>query len=611
MLVGANFEGNCCSFSVWAPNHKQVKLLLTQDNQLLGMLNMGNGYFGLETDMAKPGDTYLYRLDRGQTKPDPASHFQPTGVFGASAVIDHTSYAWKDADWRGIEVEDLVFYEVHVGAFTSEGTFKSMMTRIGELADFGVNALELMPIVQFSGRRNWGYDGVFPFAVQNTYGQPSDLKALVDECHRHGVALFLDFVYNHVGPEGNCLNDYGPYFPPERLGRWGPNVNLDGDGSLGVRNYFLQNTRHWFSHYHIDGIRLDAVFTMLDKSPTHFLSELAEETSRLSEETGRKFHLISESGYHIPQVLASRRRGGFGFDAEWLDDYQHAVFAAITGERRGYYINYGKLGDVAEALKEGYINVGDEVGFRRKSPDQSYGKAPANQLVVFSQNHDQVGNRLLGDRLTTIVGQEAAKLAAGMVLLSPYVPLLFMGEEYGEVAPFLFFTDFQDPKLIAGVREGRKKEFAAFNWAGEVPDPQSPDTFNKSKVDWSLRRSERGKKTLDYFRALLELRKNPLFHPQKNTQIKNVAEKEKILFIQKQNPTSQAVITANFSVSPIETRFPYPGEYIKVFDSAAEVWNGPGATLSPVTSKSDGLAFGGFNFAVFLKNPARGGKKVG
>lgn len=609
MFVGANFEGNSCRFAVWAPYHKQVKLFLDAKNELLDMQPAGDGYFTLQTTRAKPNDTYLYRLDSAKTKPDPASHYQPKGVFGASAVIDHANYVWSDNAWGGLDLEDLVFYEVHVGAFTLEGAFKSMLPRIKELADFGFNALELMPIVQFSGKRNWGYDGVFPFAVQNTYGEPDDLKALVDECHRRGMALFLDLVYNHVGPEGNCLNDYGPYFPADRLGRWGPKVNLDGDGSLGVRNYFLENTRHWFSLYHIDGIRLDAVFTMHDKSPKHFLAELAEQASFLSEASGRKFHLISESGYHIPEVLASPDLGGYGFNGEWLDDYQHAVFAAITGERRGYYSNYGSMNEVVEALNKGYINVGDELGFKRKVHGKSYGEVPANQLVVFSQNHDQVGNRLLGDRLISIAGLEAAKLAAAMVLLSPYVPLLFMGEEYGETSPFLFFTDFEDKKLIAGVRKGRKSELAAFHWAGKVADPQSLDTYQKSKVNWQLRQSEEGKKTLGYFHALLDLRKNPLFHPKKNTQIKHAKiEKEKILLVQKQNQSSQALVTANFSSTPIEIRFPYDGEYIKVFDSAAEVWNGKGATLYPVISRGDVLAFSGFNFAVFLMNPVRGGK---
>jgi maltooligosyltrehalose trehalohydrolase len=610
MLVGANFQGGSCSFTVWAPYHKQVKLLLTSENEQLDMQQAGDGYFTLQTHRAKPSDTYLYQLDGGKTKPDPASHYQPKGVFGASAVIDHASYVWGDAGWGGLDLEDMIFYEVHVGAFTAEGTFRAMLPRIRELADFGFNAVELMPIVQFSGRRNWGYDGVFPFAVQNTYGEPDDLKALVDECHRRGVALFLDLVYNHVGPEGNCLNDYGPYFPADRLGRWGPKINLDGDGSLGVREYFLQNTRHWFSHYHIDGIRLDAVFTMNDNSAKHFLRELAEETSALSEATGRKFHLVSESGFHIPEVLAPPELGGYGFDGEWLDDYQHAVFAAITGERKGYYSNYGSMSDVVEALNKGYINVGNELGFKGKSRGVSYGEVAANQLVVFSQNHDQVGNRLLGDRLISIAGLEAAKLAAGMVLLSPYVPLLFMGEEYGETAPFLFFTDFQDPKLIAGVREGRKREFTAFRWRGEPADPQSLGTYEKSKVDWRLRQSEKGKKMLGYFRGLLELRKSPLFHPQKNRQVKNAQTKQdKILFVQKQNQTSQGIIAANFSGSPLKTTFPYEGVYKKIFDSSAEVWNGLGATLPAVTAKGDVLAFGGFNFALFLS--VKGGGNVG
>jgi maltooligosyltrehalose trehalohydrolase len=337
-----------------------------------------------------------------------------------------------------------------------------------------------MPITTFPGQRNWGYDGVFPFSVHANYGAPDDLKALVDECHQNGIALFVDFVYNHLGPEGNCLNDYGPYFLSTRMGRWGPTVNLDGELSGGVRNYFMENTLHWFNHYHIDGIRLDAVLSMVDTSPTHFLSELNRTVDSQCELTGKLQHLIAESGYNVPPVLLPAERGGLGFDAQWLDDFQHAVFALVTGEREGYYKDYGKIEDIAEALTDGYLYIGNEKDYQRRPPYESYQWIAADKFIVFSQNHDQIGNRLLGDRLTTKSGVESTKVAAGLVLLSPYVPLLFMGEEYGETAPFLFFTDYTGKTLQDAIMEGRRKEFENFHWVGEVPNPQNVGTFEKS-----------------------------------------------------------------------------------------------------------------------------------
>jgi maltooligosyltrehalose trehalohydrolase len=468
-----------------------------------------------------------------------------------------------------------------------------------------------MPITQFSGRRNWGYDSVFPFAVQNSYGKPDDLKALVNECHAQGVALFADFVYNHQGPEGSCLNEYAPYFPDTRIGRWGASINLDGPQNDGVRNYFLENTIHWLNHYHLDGIRLDAVLSMHDSSPRHFLRELNEKVRSYGEFSGRKVYLIAESGHNVPQVLTPTEQGGYGFDAQWLDDFQHAVFALLTGEREGYYRDYGSIYDLAETLTEGYIYIGDEPDYKRRNSGESFRWIVADKLIAFAQNHDQVGNRLLGDRLTTIAGFEAAKLAAGIVLLSPYVPLLFMGEEYGETAPFLFFADYQSSELAEAVRVGRKEEFAHFHWQGEVPDPQSMETFEKSKLNWQQRCMGRGQKIAGYYRALLGLRqKHPLFQPHADRHIKQVSNQENVLFVEKQLGAAQAGFVANCAKSPANYAFPFEdGTYVKVLDSADFVWDGPGPTLPTLAVKGDDHLIGAFNLAVFFKE-SKDGKLV-
>lgn len=609
MHVGAKYYDDTCVFSVWAPYLNQVKLYLNKQEELIALEKTGGDYWTTSLDGIPPNTLYMYQLDGKATKPDPVSHFQPNGVFGPSAVIDHSDFKWKDDDWQGLALRDLVFYELHVGTFTLEGTFKATQGRTKELSDFGINAVELLPITQFSGKRNWGYDGVFPFAVQNTYGTPNELKVLVNECHMHGIAFFLDLVYNHLGPEGNCLNDYGPYFPSDRTGRWGATVNIDGPNNAGVRNYFLENIKHWLKNYHIDGVRLDAILSMQDNSPKHFLQELTKTVKSFSKFTGKKTHLIAETGYNVPNVLTSLNQGGYGFDAQWLDDFQHALFALVTGEREGYYKDYGTVQDLVEALSEGYVYVGEPPHFKRKAPDDSYRWIPADKFIVFSQNHDQVGNRLIGDRLTTIAGFEAAKLAAGIVLLSPYVPLLFMGEEYGETAPFLFFTDYQGKELSDAVRTGRKQEFAHFHWKGEVPDPQSAEAFEKSKINWKRRYAGKEEKTASYYRTLIGLRKKLLlFHSEPGRKISHISKQDKTLFIHKKSKDATAGIVANFSSQQSSYAFPFEeGIYKKILDSSDAAWIGSGLSLPDKAAKGDLHVIQGFGFAVFVKEEKKFG----
>jgi maltooligosyltrehalose trehalohydrolase len=600
MRVGATYNQNNCEWTVWAPKATNVKLALEESKQLIDMTKAENGYWATHLEQVKPELDYRFQLDSQPPKPDPASHFQPKGVFGPSRTINHEKYVWKDTAWKGLDFKELVFYEVHVGTFTLEGTFKAMQNRIVELADFGINAVELMPVTQFSGSRGWGYDGVFPFSVQNSYGTPDDLKALIDNCHTHGIAVFLDFVYNHIGPEGNILNDYAPYFTTEHMTTWGPTINVDGINSDGVRNYFLENTLHWFRDYHIDGIRLDAILWIADKSPKHFLAQLNQAVAQYGKQTERKVYMVAESGYNEPAVLTPTDTGGYGFNAQWLDDYHHALFSLLTGENRSYYEDFTKREHLVDALTNAYVYVKKPPEFRRRLAEESFRQIPADMFVVFSQNHDQIGNRLLGDRLTCIAGLEAAKVAAGLILLSPYVPLLFMGEEYGETTPFMFFSDYQDKGLSDAIREGRRKEFTEFHWTGEVPDPQSPQCFIDSKIKWENRNQGINAKIATYYKTLLSLRKQvPALQIGEDRNIKTVTKQGKVLLIEKQKTTSKAYIIANLGKQTQILQAQFDENSKKNLDSTDPIFGGTGVSLPEKPAKS--MSVSGFCFAVYLQ----------
>ncbi len=603
MHVGATYYQGNCEFIVWAPNAGNVKLTLEDGKKLIDMTSIDDGYWTTHVEGVKLDAEYMFFLDTKPPKPDPASQYQPKGVFGPSKVVNHESFVWKDTTWHGLEFKDLVFYEVHVGTFTSEGTFKAMQNRIAELSDFGITALELMPITQFSGSRGWGYDGVFPFAVQNSYGTPDDLKLLVDECHTRGVAVFLDFVYNHIGPEGNILNDYAPYFTNERMTTWGPTINLSGPNSHGVQNFFLENTLHWFRDYHIDGVRLDAILWIADNRRKHFLAELNQAVATFAKEAKRKIYMVAETGYNEPTVLAPVDEGGYGFDAQWLDDFQHSLFTQLTNEKASYYKDFTEPEHLADTFTDAYVYVKKPPEFRRRRPEESFRHIPACKFVVFSQNHDQIGNRLLGDRLTTISGVEASKVAAGLVLLSPYVPLLFMGEEYGETAPFLFFTDYQGRELADAIREGRKKEFADFHWNGEVPDPQSLDSFYKSKINWENRSQKQTGKILAYYKTLLTLRKKlPILQIGNDRNIKSVTTHGKMLLIEKQKNNQKAFIIANLSNEP-QNIVNQIEESQKILDSTDTAFDGAGSSLPG--KPTEDMKIPSYCFALYLNREAQ------
>jgi maltooligosyltrehalose trehalohydrolase len=471
---------------LWAPRARRVELVLIDGGrrQAIGMQPDGAGYFQHTEGGIAEGQRYAYRLDNGPERPDPASLWQPDGIHAASAVLRPERFAWSDHGWHGVPREDLVFYELHVGSFTPEGTFDAVVPRLDSLRELGVTAVEIMPVAQFPGSRNWGYDGVHLYAPQNTYGGPHGLQRLVNACHVRGLAIFLDVVYNHLGPEGNYLHEFGPYFSERYRVPWGPTFNFDGAGSDPVRDYILGNVRLWIGTYRFDGLRLDATHAIFDNRPVHILRDIKVAADEAAARLGRRACVVAEDLRNEPRLLDVPQRRGYGMDAEWNDDFHHALHALLTGERGGYYTDYGRPADLVKALERVFVLDGVYSQFRGRRWGAPALGLPGDRFVASIQNHDLVGNRARGDRLSTLVGPAALRLAASLLLLAPRLPLLFMGEEYGEENPFLFFCSFLDRRLVENVRQGRRRDYAAF-MQGEVPDPQAESTFAASRLTWS------------------------------------------------------------------------------------------------------------------------------
>ena len=490
-------------FRVWAPNHERVSVTFPGTSRVETLQPSVHGYHERTVAGTRLGDPYLYRLGDSLERPDPASRFQPDGVHGPSAIVD-PSFPWTDSAWTGIPLREYVIYELHVGTFTVEGTFDAMIPHLDGLRDLGITAIELMPIAQFPGARNWGYDGVFPGAAQNTYGGPAGLRQLVDAVHARGLAVILDVVYNHLGPEGNYFNDYGPYFTDRYRTPWGMALNFDGPHSDEVREYFIQSALMWIEEFHIDALRLDAVHAIIDSTARPFLEDLADAVHALGDDLQREVVLIAESDLNDPRLCRPKELGGMGLDAQWSDDFHHSLHALLTGESQGYYEDFGSLEDLAVVFRDGYRYQGQHSKHRgRRFGAPSSGLRPV-QFVVCSQNHDQIGNRMNGDRLSSTLSLQQQKLAAAVVILSPFLPMLFMGEEYGEKAPFLYFIDHTDDELREAVRKGRRDEFKAFAWKGEVPDPAAVETFEKSRLNRALMN---GRELFAFYRELLAFRK--------------------------------------------------------------------------------------------------------
>jgi maltooligosyltrehalose trehalohydrolase len=553
-----------CEFRVWAPNVDSIELhIVAPDDRRIALTKNARGYHETIVD-AGAGTRYFFVVN-GRERPDPASRLQPEGVHGPSEVVPR-EFAWNDANWRGIPLEDYVLYELHVGTFTNEGTFDAVIAHLDDLKDLGITAIELMPIGQFPGTRNWGYDGVYIGAAQQSYGGPIALKRLANACHQRGLALLLDVVYNHLGPEGNYLSEYGPYFTDRYKTPWGLALNFDGPHSDDVRWFFIHNALQWIDEFHIDGLRVDAVHAIFDRSAEPFLQDLTSAVRERAETLGRHIYTFAESNLNDPRVITPKDDLGLGFDSQWCDDIHHALHTLLTGETDGYYTDYGRTSDLARALTTGYLYTGQHSPYRGRK----YGLAPktrdGKQFVVFAQNHDQTGNRMMGERLSTLVSPSKLRLAAAIVILSPFIPMLFMGEEYGETAPFQYFTSHNDADLIEAVRKGRLEEFDDFDWHGEPPDPHDEGTFNRSK----LTRQEHAE-LRNLYRELLRLRREiPALRSLDLDAVETHADDERRTLLVKRGDT---LLALNFGGKAQTIELPFEGRWTPILETGGRDWN--------------------------------------
>ncbi|MDX5481013.1 MAG: malto-oligosyltrehalose trehalohydrolase [Hymenobacteraceae bacterium] len=609
-IVGSDYEGNGrCRFTVWAPQKERMVLHQVHPQQKEVEMNRAeDGYFTLELEDVKPGTRYFLKPNGERGYPDPASHFQPEGVHGPTEVVDHGSYTWRDTDWQNLPLQDMVIYELHVGTFTPEGTFGAIIPRLDDLLETGINAIELMPVGQFPGGRNWGYDGVYPYAVQNNYGGPAGLKKLVDAYHAKGIAVLLDVVYNHLGPEGNYLEKFGPYFTDKYRIPWGKAINFDGPYSDGVREYFTNNPLYWLEHFHLDGLRLDAVQSMFDQSAVSVWELLQQKAGDLSEQLGRPFHLVAESNLNSPRVVRSTDAGGMGFAAQWLDDFHHALYVLLDKEGTKFYEDFGKTEQLAKAFTDGFVHSGEYVKFRKRTFGASSAHVPGNRFIAFAQNHDQIGNRAQGERLAVLVDFERLKLAAAAVLLAPYIPMLFMGEEYGEEAPFLYFVSHSDQELIRNVQQGRKKGFEANKWQGTPPDPQDEETFNRCKLQWKQRKQGKSLKLRKWHQELIRLRRTlPALqnYSKADVRAETLGQQGLVLERSSHNATSRLISLFNFSEDGLS--FTMPGvapSWRKLLCSADTKWKaapeGEAHTVPPKVQAGKTLTAPPLSVSVYL-----------
>ena len=499
-------------FRVWAPNAGKVQVRVAGAKHPLEKRD--SGWWEADVDSAEPGMDYVYFLDepgpddQALALPDPRSLWQPQGVHGPSRIFDPAAFAWTDARWEAPPLSSAIIYEVHVGTFTPEGTFDAAQTKLDALREIGITHVELMPVNSFPGIQGWGYDGVDLFAPHEPYGGPEALQRFVNACHEKGLAVLLDVVYNHFGPAGNYVGKFGPYFTAAHHTPWGDAVNLEDAGGHEVRRFFCDNALLWLRDYHFDGLRLDAVHAYMDRSAIHFMEQLGAEVRALEAQTGRNYVVIAESDLNDPRVVTAREAGGYGLDAQWSDDFHHALVTVLTGDRSGYYMDFGSIADIAKALRDVFVYDGRYSPHRDRIHGRPVVNLPATRFLGYAQDHDQVGNRAKGERLAHDVSLGRAKIAAALVLTAPFIPMLFQGEEWAASTPFQYFTN-HDEELGKLVSEGRKKEFAAFGWnPNDIPDPQSPQTFQRSKLNWQERSQPLHAEMLDWYKRLIALRRS-------------------------------------------------------------------------------------------------------
>ncbi|HJV35470.1 malto-oligosyltrehalose trehalohydrolase [Geomonas sp.] len=582
MDIGANVvKGEGTRFRVWAPRAEKMSVLILS-GKAVGTVTMEKeefGYFSALVPGVEDGDQYIYQIADQPPRPDPVSRFQPNGVNEMSQVVDPTLFNWQDAGWSGIPLEEYRIYELHIGTFTREGTFEAAIGFLDYLLELGISAVEIMPVSQFSGDRNWGYDGVHHFAPQNTYGGPGGMKRFVDACHRKGLAVILDVVYNHFGPEGNHIGEFGYYFTDKYRTPWGGAINFDGPYSDPVLEFFMCNAMYWINEFHIDALRLDAVDWIFDMTPRHFLLGLSEEVRRQRELLARQIFLFAENDTNDARLINPPEIGGYGIDSQWCDNFHHALRTLLTGETTGYYEDFGQFSQMVKAYQEAYVFTGEYSHYRRRRYGGEGKGQPTSKFVVFAQNHDQVGNRKCGDRLSTNQPLEKLLLAAGVVILSPYIPLIFMGEEYGERAPFHYFISHTDQELIDAVRKGKHEEHASGVCEGEIPDPSAESVFLECKLDLIRKREGEQALILEFYKKLLSLRRLPAMQVMQREGIEVMGmQKEKTLCVRRQSGSNGVVCMFSFSNMHEDVSVCLPaGSWEKVLDSSDQHWRGSGS----------------------------------
>ena len=576
--VGINFnDAQQAEICLWAPTAESVGVEL-ESGSLVSLQKQNQGYWTATTDQLQPNDLYKFNLNGTKRLPDPASLSQPNGVHEASAAIDLKAAEWTDEEWENPKLNSYIIYEIHTGTFSAAGNFDGIAEHLDHLLELGINAIEIMPVAQFPGARNWGYDGVFPFAVQHSYGGAAKLQELVNTCHAKGIAVILDVVYNHMGPEGNYFGEFGPYFTDKYHTPWGQAVNFDDEYCDGVRDYFIENVLMWFRDFHIDALRMDAVHAIKDLSAEHILKAIRLKVDALMEVTGRTHYLIVECDLNDPRFLDSPEKNGFGMDAQWIDEFHHALRISAGEPTTGYYSDFQGVRHLEKAYQDAYVYDGQYSEHRKKNFGQPAKGQQGSKFIVFSQNHDQVGNRMLGERSSALYSFEMQKVLAGAVMISPYLPMLFMGEEYGETNPFLYFVSHTDPELNKMVREGRKAEFAAFHAEGEAPDPDAEQTFSQSKLQWDLLNKPEHQTMFNYYKALIALRKqNPALSNGDRSRITAISYPDKnTLVLKRWEPRQQIVCILNFS----QDKQAIPAEdsihnWQLLLCSADKKWGGP------------------------------------
>lgn len=576
--IGINFNNGTAEIRIWSPLAKEVHIELKKGNNI--PLSRGDlGFWTASTNNIKANDLYKISVDGKDAFPDPASLSQPEGVHGWSQAIDINYNNWKDNNWRNVPQHQYIIYELHVGTFTSKSTFDGIAEQLDHLVELGINAIEIMPVAQFPGARNWGYDGVFPFAVQHSYGGAKAFQELINACHDKGIAVILDVVYNHLGPEGNYLSHFGPYFTSKYSTPWGPALNFDDAWCDGVREYFIENALMWFRDFHVDALRIDAVHAIKDFSPTHIVKEIRQHTDLLSQQTNRPYYLIAELDLNDPVFINPYNKCGYGADAQWVDEFHHALRVAAGQPTEGYYSDFDGINHLVKSYTDAYVYDGQFSAHRKKL----FGKKtynPGQQFVVFSQNHDQVGNRMLGERSSQLVSFDMCKLMAGAVFISPYLPMLFMGEEWAATNPFLFFISHTDEQLAALVNKGRKAEFSYFNWQGEPPDPRLEKTFSDSMLQWHLRDKQPHSHMFAYYKKLISLRKSmpALSHPDRTTTNAEADNLNKLVRVERWTSNQHLECILNFSDKEQPLPVDMSLSYKRVLSSSDPEWGGRSGT---------------------------------